>query len=158
MAESNNDTVEIDRSLIGAASEIFTVEVEKGAIAKFADAIGDPNPLYRDAEFAKRHGHRDIIAPPTFPTAFRPPEEQEWTRHLDRRRVLAGEMAFIYERPIYAGDVLDCRIHFVRVDEKEGRSGKMEFLVQEVRGTDAKTGAAVFTQRRTTVYREPRKA
>ncbi len=145
--------MEIDRSLIGAASEPFVVEVEKGAIARFAEAVGDPNPVYRDEKAAREAGYDGIIAPPTFPVTFRPAEEPVWTRNLDRRRILAGEQSFHYSRPIVAGDRLECRIHFVEVADKAGRSGKMELLVQEVRGSDAR-GQVVFTHRRTTVYRE----
>jgi acyl dehydratase len=146
---------EIDRSLIGASTETFVVEIEKGAIRRFAEAIDDGNPLFRDEAFAREAGHPGIIAPPTFPVTFRPPEEPVWTRALDRRRVLAGEHAFEYTRPIRAGETLTCRIHFVDVIDREGRSGRMELLVQETRGADA-AGALVFVHRRTTIYREPK--
>lgn len=148
--------MEIDRSLIGAASEPFFVEVEKGAIRRFVEAIGDPNPVYLDEKAARAAGYDGIIAPPTFPVTFRSAEEPVWTRHLDRRRILAGEQSFRYERHIVAGDRLECRIHFVEVIDKEGRSGRMELLVQEVRGADMR-GRPVFVHRRTTVYRDPRK-
>ncbi|RDD62347.1 MaoC family dehydratase N-terminal domain-containing protein [Ferruginivarius sediminum] len=144
--------MEIDRSLIGSVGEPFTVEVEKGAIAKFAAAIGDPNPVFHDLEEARAQGYPGIIAPPTFPVSFNPPEEPVWTRDLDRRRILAGEQSFHYERPIVAGDVLTCRTHFIDVQDKEGRSGRMELLLQEVRGRDG-DGALVFTHRKTTIYR-----
>lgn len=148
--------MEIDRSLIGAASEPYVVEVEKGAIQRFAEAIGDPNPTFRDEKAARAAGYQGIVAPPTFPVSFRGAEEPVWTRHLDRRRILAGEQSFHYERPIVAGDRLECRVHFVEVIDKEGRSGKMEMLVQEVRGNDLQ-GRPVFTHRRTMVYRERKK-
>jgi acyl dehydratase len=37
-----------------------------GAIRRFADGLGDPNPLWRDAEYAAAGPHRGIIAPPAF--------------------------------------------------------------------------------------------
>lgn len=144
---------EIDRSLIGAESATFQVEVEKGAIHKFAEAIGDPNPVYRDAEAARAAGFTGIIAPPTFPVSFMPPEEPEWTKPLDRRRILAGQQQFIYERPIVAGDKLTCRVIFRDVLDKTGRSGRMEIILQEIVGED-ETGALVFTNPKSTVYRE----
>lgn len=147
--------MEIDRSLIGSVSDPFVVEIETGAIRRFAEAIGDPNPVYRDEAAARQAGYDSIIAPPTFPVSFRPPEEPIWTRLLDRRRVLAGEHAFFYTRPIRAGEKLECRIHFVEVVDKQGRGGTMELLVQETRGVDA-GGAPVFTHRRTTIYRQPK--
>ncbi len=144
---------EIDRSLIGSQSELFVVEVEKGAIRKLAEAIGDPNPVYRDADEAMAQGYAGIIAPPTFPVTFFPPEEPEWTRDLDRRRILAGEQRFLYSRPIIAGDVLTCRVIFLGVDDKQGKSGKMELLYQEIVGEGA-DGNHVFSNTKTTVYKE----
>lgn len=146
---------EIDRTLIGSASEPYWVDVEKGAIRKFAEAIGDPDPRYRDEAAARAAGYPGIIAPPTFPVTFRGPEEPPWTRHLDRRRVLAGGQAFEYRRPIVAGERLCCRIHFTGVEDKDGKSGPMELLQQEIRGED-EAGRPVFVHRRTTVYRAPR--
>jgi hypothetical protein len=145
---------EIDRSLIGSLSAPFVVEVEKGAIRKFATAIGDPNPLYRDAQYAQAHGYDDVVAPPTFPTTFRPPEEPPWFAPLDRRRVVAGQTWFEYERPIVAGMRLTCTIRFTGVDDKTGSKGRMELLHQQTEGRD-ETGRLVFTAGRTTVYRSP---
>jgi hypothetical protein len=143
---------EIDRTLIGAVTEPFHVEVERGAIRKFADAIGDPSPLYRDADYARAMGYLGIIAPPTFPTCFRPPEEPPWFAPLDRRRVVAGQVSFDYRRPIVAGMRLACCIRFVGVDDKSGSKGTMELLHQELEGRD-EAGEVVFVAGRTTVYR-----
>ena len=41
-------------------------EVSRVKIAEFADAIGDPNLLYRDRATAQDAGYPDVIAPPTF--------------------------------------------------------------------------------------------
>tara|TARA_R110000787_G_scaffold131798_12_gene243917 strand:+ start:15940 stop:16398 length:459 start_codon:yes stop_codon:yes gene_type:complete len=144
---------EIDRSLIGSESAPYVVEVEKGAIRKFADAIGDASEFYRDEAAAKESGYPGIIAPPTFPVSFYPPEEPAWTRDLDRKRILAGEQGFKYSRPIIAGDILTCRIVFKSVEDKQGKSGKMEILYQEVIGEDG-DGNHVFTNWKSTVYRE----
>src|SRR5690349_1714529 len=41
-----------------------TYEVSRELIRRFADAIGDANPAYRDVEAAKALGYPDVIAPP----------------------------------------------------------------------------------------------
>lgn len=146
--------MEVDRSLVGSATEPFVVEVEKGAIRAFADAIGDHNPISWDEAHAKRLGYAGLVAPLTFPASFRPPQRQPWMQGLDESRVLAGEQYFEYVRRVVAGDVLTCQLHLVRVDEKEGRSGKMEILVQEMRASDA-DGNLVVTNGRVAVYRSP---
>ena len=148
---------EIDQSLIGTSTEPFLVEVEKGAIRKFAAAIGDSNPIYRDEAAARAQGFPGIVAPPTFPVSFIPPRELPWMRDLDFKRILAGEQRFDYARPVLAGDLLSCRVTFVGVDRKEGRSGSMELLRSAVTGEDA-DGNRVFTHSKVTVYRTPRES
>jgi acyl dehydratase len=143
---------EIDRTLIGTETEAFIVEVEKGAIRKFADAIGDPNPLFRDEAYARRFGYANVVAPPTFPVCFRPPMDLPWIQNLDRRRIVAGQTAFEYAKPVVAGMRLSCRVKLAAVEEKAGSKGKMELLHQELYGKD-ESGDAVFVVRRTTVYR-----
>lgn len=143
---------EIDRSLVGSYSETFHVDVEKGAIRKFADAIGDLNPLFRDEDVARARGYAGVVAPPTFPTCFRPPAEPPWFQHLDRRRVVAGQMSFDYRCPIVAGMRLSCRLRFVGVEDKRGSRGDMELLHQELEGRD-ESGQLIFTAGRSTVYR-----
>ena len=57
----------LDQSFVGRKyppTEPYEVGREK--IREFADAIGDPNPAYRDADAARALGHPDVIAPPTF--------------------------------------------------------------------------------------------
>lgn len=144
--------MEVDKSLVGTATPPFIVDVERGAIRLFVDALQDENPLHRDAGFARSMGYGDIVAPPTFPTTFRPPQRQPWMVGLDEGRILAGEQYFNYERPIVAGDVLECRLHFVAIEEKEGRSGNMQLLVQELRAVD-REGKLVVTNGRVVVYR-----
>ncbi len=143
---------EIDRSLIGSFATPFDVEVERGAIRKFADAIGDPDRRYREVAHARSLGHADIIAPPTYPTCFRPPTEPPWFEALDRRRVVAGQVAFDYVAVIVAGMVLTCRLEFAGVDDKQGTKGRMELLHQRLHGADM-DGRPIFVMSRTTIYR-----
>ncbi len=143
---------EIDRSLIGQFAAPFDVEIERGAIRKFADAIGDPDRRYRDVAYARSLGHPDLVAPPTYPTCFRPPAEPSWFAPLDRRRVVAGQVAFDYAAVIVAGMVLRCRLEFAGVDDKQGAKGRMELLHQRLHGVDA-DDRRIFVMSRTTIYR-----
>ena len=144
--------MEIDLSLVGSFSEPFEVEVEKCEIRKFAMAIGDRNPLYFDEAYARGKGYAGLLAPPTYPTCFRPPLVPVWMRGLDQRRIVAGQMAFTYEKPITAGMRLTCRMHFAGVDDKQGAKGRMQIIRQALQGHD-KTGELVFVAARNTVYR-----
>ena len=101
----------IDPALVGKTYPPGRVyEVGREKIREFADAIGDPNPAYRDPEAAKAYGHPDVVAPPTFPIVF----SFGATDHLIEdpsfnfalHRLLHGEQRFSYNRPIVAGDRL----------------------------------------------------
>jgi acyl dehydratase len=99
----------LNRDFIGRSfppSEPY--EVTRLKIREFADAIGDPNPLYRDPEAAKAAGYPDVIAPPTFPvvislsgSAIDDPE-----LGMNFAMIVHGEERFEYRRPLHAGDVV----------------------------------------------------
>jgi acyl dehydratase len=85
-------------------------EVSRVKIGDFADAIGDPNPLYRDRAAAQAAGFPDVIAPPTFAIVISMTSSGQVIRDpefgLNYAMVVHGEQRFEYTRPIHAGDVL----------------------------------------------------
>ncbi|HEU5420777.1 MAG TPA: MaoC family dehydratase N-terminal domain-containing protein [Streptosporangiaceae bacterium] len=85
-------------------------EVSRVKIAEFADAIGDPSPVYRDAAAAQAAGHPDVIAPPTFAIVVSMTGAGRAVADpglgLDYSMVVHGEQQFSYTRPITAGDVV----------------------------------------------------
>jgi acyl dehydratase len=115
-------TVALNQDFIGKvypAGPAYEVGREK--IREFAVAIGDMNQAYHDEAHARSLGHRDIVAPPTFPfvitmramaTVMFDPD-----LGLDYSRVVHGEQRFRYTRPITAGDrlVVETTIENIRV-------------------------------------------
>ena len=85
-------------------------EVSRVKIAEFADAIGDPNPLYRDRAAAQAAGYADVIAPPTFAIvismAGSAPAVADPGLGLNYAMVVHGEQRFEYSRQLMAGDVV----------------------------------------------------
>ena len=43
----------VDISIIGKKTKEYVIEIEKGHIRSFVEAIGDSSPLYYDEEYAK---------------------------------------------------------------------------------------------------------
>ncbi|HYM91535.1 MAG TPA: MaoC family dehydratase N-terminal domain-containing protein [bacterium] len=130
----------IDRALIGTRSEPHTFEVERGAIRKFAEAIGDAHPAFRAGE----------VAPPTFPTTFSMAVPLLKT---DPARVLHGEEEFVYERPLRAGDRVTCIRRIVDVYERRGRRlGPLACVVIETEGRDPQ-GTLLYRGRSTLLVR-----
>jgi len=45
---------------------VFNEQATKDAIKRFVDGIGEPNPLWRDMEYAKKSRYGTIVAPPSW--------------------------------------------------------------------------------------------
>jgi len=129
----------VSRELIGRQSDEVLVEVERGAIRKFAEAVGDTTEACL----------RGDIAPPTFPTTIRIPIPG---LTIDLARVLHGGQEYRFERPILAGDRLRCHTRLRDVYQREGKLGAMTFLIIELEGR-AENGEPVFTGRSTVIVR-----
>jgi acyl dehydratase len=142
----------LDRSLIGRESEPVVHEVEKNAIRRFAEALGDPNAIYVDEAAARAAGYPSLVAPPTFAYALASNERFRHSLDLGTRNILQGEQAFEYARPIVAGDRLTVTSKVADVQERAGASGPMDVLVIEDEGRDDKN-ELVFRTRATLILR-----
>ena len=142
----------LDRSLIGRESEPVLHEVEKGAIRRFAEALGDPNPIYVDEDAARAAGHPGLLAPPTFPSVLAQNERFRHSLDLGTRSLLHGEQHFEYGRPIVAGDRITVKTRVADVQERAGASGPMDVIVVEDEGRDDK-GELVFRTRAMLILR-----
>ena len=101
----------LDRELVGRRYPPSAVyEVGRAKIAEFAAAIGDDDPVFRDADAARSAGHPDVIAPPTFAIVLTLSAANvvldDPDVSLDYSRVVHGEQRFSHHRPIRAGDHL----------------------------------------------------
>ena len=124
----------LDPGFVGrssSSSEPF--EVTRGDVRRFADAIGDPSPAYRDVDAARALGHPDVVAPPTFLIAM----SGAGSDLLDLpglglvfEMLVHGEQRFELHRPVHAGDVLDATTTIADI-RTAGRNEHMT-LVTEV--------------------------
>jgi acyl dehydratase len=142
----------LDKSQVGRTSRPGVNEVEAGAIRKFAEALGDTNPLHHDATYARKAGYGGVVAPPTFPVTFKAGSNVRDGLDMPQRGILHGEQAFEYERPIVAGDRITVVQRIEDIYERDGGSGPMDFVVIGEEGTDA-TGATVYRARRVVIVR-----
>lgn len=122
------------KSRIGRITEPNVVEVEKGAIRRFAQAVEDGNPLYSDAEYARKTRYGGIVCPPGF---FGWPVKEvaaDWLPNLVGRpfqNVLNAGNETEFLRPIRPGDVLSCATKLVDAYEKKGSGGTLLFVILE---------------------------
>lgn len=122
---------------------VFTApdEMSRASFRMYALALQDYNPLYTDREFARRHGLRDVMAPPTLVC-------DSW-QYLDSDMDEAGDLLargitrelgglragndYEFVQPIHPGDIITARWRVLDAWEREGRSGRLVFLQTEFR-------------------------
>ena len=136
---------------IGRQSEPLVVDVERGHIRRFAEAVGDTNPVYVDEAAARAAGHPRIPAPPTFAAALRANDPRGGI-DIDWRKLLHGEQEYDFAQPIYAGDRLTLVGRIANAAVKQTKAGVMDVMVIETVATND-AGARVFTSRSTVLVR-----
>lgn len=123
-----------DFGKIGFEWPVYTIEVERGKIAEFAQAVKAADPVYRDRDAARAAGYADVPVPPTFSAVgqhWAPKVSVEEDLGVDLKRVLAGGAEWEYLGDIVAGDVLTVHGRVVDMVEKQGGRGPMTLIVRE---------------------------
>ncbi|MFC7394214.1 MaoC family dehydratase N-terminal domain-containing protein [Scopulibacillus cellulosilyticus] len=137
--------------LIGKRSKKVSNVVERGAVKKFAEAIGDPHPIYIDEYYAGKTRYKRNIAPPTFPRVLEygtiPGLE------LPKAGLIHGEQYYEYRRPLFVGETLYCYSEIESYYEKQGSNGKLGFLVVKNVGED-ELESEVFASKQVVVITE----
>jgi len=97
-------------------------EIEKGLVRKFAEAIDDPNPLWRE------------VAPPTFPAALVPSEllHKMVTAKCPLTRFLNGANELDYYQEIKVGDVISVAARLSNMRKREGKEGRTLFMIVDI--------------------------
>jgi len=128
MVEGSSGIGEL-RSKVGVEWEPRIYEIEKGMIRRFARAVGDPNPLWQDEEYARASHYGGIIAPPTFILAIGFEQFVEDVMALASfGTLLMGGTELECYQPVRLGDVITAVFKISNVRERQGKMGKMAFM------------------------------
>ncbi|HXS63310.1 MAG TPA: MaoC family dehydratase N-terminal domain-containing protein [Streptosporangiaceae bacterium] len=96
-------------------------EVSREKLREFANAIGDPNPVYRSRSAAQDAGFPDVIAPPTFAIVISMASSSKVLAdpalNVNYAMVVHGEQKFEYVRPLRAGDVVTAQSTITSIRE-----------------------------------------
>jgi len=137
------------RKLIGMTLDTIVFKVEEGAIQRYAQAIGDPNPLYNDPDFASKTKYGRLLAPPGF-TGWPVKAGRLSERLLESlakagapSRLLDGGIEFEFIEPVGTGDVLTATTRIVNMTERETRLGKTMFTTLETTFVNKKGNVAL---------------
>jgi acyl dehydratase len=143
----------MDATAAGRTFPPYEFHVERGKIREFADAVGDPNPIYRDPRYAAARGFAGVLAPPTLLRTFlyEPKAAAEALKVKDWSYIVHGEQEFEYFAPVVAGDVLVAQDRIVSITEKASRrAGRLQIAVIETTFRNQR-GEKVQVARRTLV-------
>ncbi|MEW6033711.1 MAG: MaoC family dehydratase N-terminal domain-containing protein [Chloroflexota bacterium] len=121
-------TEEMKRKAIGLANTPVTIEMEKGMIRRFVEAVGEANPKYLGD---------DMVAPPgLFHTLMLVGPRPELPFELPVKRILDGGGEWEYFVPARPGDVLTVTTGIADVIERESGGSSMVLLVRETTWTN----------------------
>jgi acyl dehydratase len=134
----------LNQALVGKQYQEVSFQVDRDHIARFADAIGDEDPRYREQEAS--------VAPPTFPTVMQIMTSGQVVVDeelgLNYALVVHGEQEYEWSRPLRAGDRLTAVPRIASIHAK----GPNEFLTIESEIKDA-TGDVLVIARTTLISR-----
>jgi len=137
-----NSSYSNNNGLLKFREHVFQVTARD--IKRFAQAIGDTNPLYVDEAFAKQSPFGAIIAPPLFCQAMAfedvPVDELptdlspvELAVDLPVNRTVGGASQYDFYQYISPGDTITVTSSIVSVEQKQGRSGVLFLVSVETR-------------------------
>ena len=129
-------------------------EIERGAIRRFAESLGETNPIYFDERAAHAAGFRDIVAPLLFPLALRSARALTQVAQPNRTVLLSEEQVEQFE-PLCAGDQVAVSSRVVETSSRPGNAGPIEFIQLEDEGRNL-DGKLVFRVRRSLIVRAGR--
>jgi acyl dehydratase len=137
------------RALVGSLSAApVTAEITAKESQRYAQAVGDLNPLYFDLEAAKAAGHTALLAPPTFVAhAVVQGRSLAETRtdglwrtgerlQLAVQRTMFGGEEWDFLEPVHVGDVITAETRLADLDEKQGSKGPFVRITRETTYTN----------------------
>lgn len=139
-------------------------EIGKSAIGRFAQTIGDNNPLYWDERYARDSSYGGVIAPPTliFELGYDCGDEIDKETGLQQglgkwlgypRDLQRAENTYEILQVAHPDDIITAKREVVDVTEREGKRGKWVFITSlisyanhrgELLGTNKETVACRF--------------
>jgi acyl dehydratase len=128
MAEASSGIDRL-RSKLGVEWEPREYEIEREMIRRFARAVGDPNPLWQDEQYARASHYGGIIAPPTFILAIGFEQfVEDLTSLTPFNTVFMGATELECYQPVRLGDVITVIFKISNIRERQGEVGKMAFM------------------------------
>lgn len=125
-------SIEELKDKVGAVWQSRVYEIEKGMLRRFAQAIGDLNPLWQDEEYARKTKYGGIIAPPTFMATLGLEQIQQLLASAPSETSLHGSTELECYQPVRAGDVVTATTRIADFRQRQGKMGTMTFVTFDI--------------------------
>jgi hypothetical protein len=124
------------KKMIGAETPLGEpLEIEKGAVLKYAQAIGEKCPLYMDVEYARKSKQGKLLVPVAAWLDYHAPSGNErditWTIPIPAMKRVRGKDEIEVLHPIYVGDIIRAKTKVIDIVEKQGKAENLVFIVAE---------------------------
>lgn len=157
-----DELLEVMQESVGREQGPYTCEVDKGMMMKVPWAVDDPNPLWRDEQYARQTRYGGLIASPYFVEFLRFRGLSDYggpTPPTTPRRALPGRPANVvggeeveFFRPIRPGDTITIRRHTAAVKKAFSHSLKRDVVIETLEQTFSNQfGEVVATHKSTNV-------
>jgi acyl dehydratase len=116
--------VAVDTEKVGKSFDSAEFEVDADRIRQYADAVGEENAIYHDADAAREAGFRDVVAPPMFAVVYSAPAMGPPILDVIADKLpmmLHGGQEFVWGEPVCAGDVITTTPEVKEIYEKDGK-------------------------------------
>lgn len=143
---TNPEVPEAALALIGI-QKTRRYEITQRDIKRFAQAIGETNPLHFDEDYARASRYGCIVAPPLFcqTLTFEDVPQSELDADgspveinvpIPAKRAVGGSSQYTVHRLVRAGDVITVTSQLKHIYTKQGKGGLLYFVVVETRFAD----------------------
>ena len=136
--------------------------ISEEMIFELADTIEEPNPLYLDADYARKSRFAGLLCPQLAGW-------KDWAPRIDyfgagqdthfqvplpfKSYGFNGGSEWTFHRPVRLGDQITKNEKIVDIYERSGRTGQLVFIVRETTQRNQK-GEALLTIRHTSIFRK----
>jgi len=138
--------------MVGIAEQPLIYEIEKGMIKRFAQAIGDSNPLWQDEGYAAKTSYGGIIAPPNFILTLGFSGILRDFIADPEITVLHGSTEMDSYQAVRPGDVITVTSTVRSVREMQGEVGKMLFVTFDMLYKNKKDELVAECRQMTIIY------
>jgi acyl dehydratase len=142
------------KQLIGQKEAPVVFKIEEGAIQRYAQAVGDSNPLHTDVEFAAQSRWGRVMAPPGF-TGWPISSGFDLFKLFEKlgkagapMGLLDGGVEYDFLAPVGAGDILIAEIMVAGIEGRETKMGPTMVTTLQSTYTNQR-GAVVLVVRNT---------